>query len=195
MELIFSFPANKIFQFITALLLILILSSQFIPQTKSHYKKMGIKLFSSSFKEGDFIPKKYSCEGSDISPQLHWSNMPKGVKSFSIIVEDPDAPGGNFVHWIIFSIPGNFNELHEDVAHSENIPGEIIPGTNGFGQIGYGGPCPPTGKPHRYIFKIYALDTVLHHLETGATKQQLLNAMKGHIIAEGQLTGKYQRVK
>jgi Raf kinase inhibitor-like YbhB/YbcL family protein len=154
---------------------------------------MEIKLFSSAFKQGNFIPAKFSCEGANISPQLHWSNAPKDVKSFAIIVDDPDAPGGDFVHWVIYNIPGNLNELHEDVTPSRNIPDEVNLGTNGFGRISYGGPCPPAGKPHRYFFKIYALDTVLHHLESGATKQELLSAMNNHILAEGHLMGKYQR--
>jgi hypothetical protein len=154
---------------------------------------MEIKLFSSAFKQGNFIPAKFSCEGPNISPQLHWSNAPKDVKSFAIIVDDPDAPGGDFVHWVIYNIPGNLNELHEDVTPSRNIPDEVKLGTNGFGRISYGGPCPPAGKPHRYFFKIYALDTVLHHLESGATKQELLSAMNNHILAEGHLMGKYQR--
>jgi Raf kinase inhibitor-like YbhB/YbcL family protein len=164
-------------------------------QTKPHKKKMEIKLYSSAFKDGDFIPSKFSCEGTNVSPQLSWNDAPKDVKSFAIVVDDPDAPGGDFVHWVIYNIPGNLSELPEDVPHSGNIPGGIIYGANGFGRIGYGGPCPPAGKPHRYIFKIYALDTVLHHLESGATMKQLLNAINNHIIAEGRLTGKYQRSK
>ncbi|MDR3627243.1 MAG: YbhB/YbcL family Raf kinase inhibitor-like protein, partial [Ignavibacteriaceae bacterium] len=180
---------------IVFLILTSIISIQNFSQTKTHSKKMALQLFSTAFKEGEFIPAKFSCEGTNISPQLHWSGIPKGVNSFAIIVDDPDAPGGDFVHWIIFNIPGNFIELHENVTPSRNIPDEVMLGTNDFGRIGYGGPCPPEGKPHRYAFKIYALDTILHHLETGATKQQLLDAMKGHILAEAQLTGKYQRAK
>jgi hypothetical protein len=196
MFLIFPFSNHKITQFaISFLILNLIVLSQIFSQTKSHNKKMEIKLYSSAFKEGNFIPASFSCEGANVSPQLHWRDAPKDVKSFTIIVDDPDAPGGDFVHWVIYNIPGNLNELHEDVTPSRNIPDEVMFGTNGFGKISYGGPCPPAGKPHRYFFKIYALDTVLHHLETGATKQQLLSAMNSHIIAEGHLMGKYQRSK
>jgi Raf kinase inhibitor-like YbhB/YbcL family protein len=196
MFLIFPFSNHKITQFaISFLILNLIVLSQIFSQTKSHNKKMEIKLYSSAFKEGNFIPASFSCEGANVSPQLHWRDEPKDVKSFTIIVDDPDAPGGDFVHWVIYNIPGNLNELHEDVTPSRNIPDEVMFGTNGFGKISYGGPCPPAGKPHRYFFKIYALDTVLHHLETGATKQQLLSAMNSHIIAEGHLMGKYQRSK
>jgi Raf kinase inhibitor-like YbhB/YbcL family protein len=191
MNLKFPFSINKKYCITVALGLILI--SPVNSQTKSHNKKMEIKLYSSAFKEGEFIPEKFSCEGSNISPQLHWSNYPQNTKSFAVIVEDPDAPGGDFVHWIIYNIPGNLSELHEDVTPSRNIPDEVMLGTNGFGKISYGGPCPPPGKPHRYFFRIYALDTILHHLETGATRQQLISNMSGHIIAEGRLMGKYQR--
>ncbi len=168
-------------------------AGQISSQTKLHNKKMEIKIYSSAFKEGGFIPSKYTCEGTNVSPQLHWNDVPKETKSYALIVEDPDAPGGDFVHWIIYNIPGNLKELHEDVTPSRNIPEEVMVGTNSFGRIGYGGPCPPHGKPHRYFFKIYALNTILHHVESGATKQQLLKAMEGHIIAEGHLMGKFQR--
>ena len=194
MLLIFPLFRSKASQLIISILVLcLIVSFHISSQTKSNNKKMEIKLFSSAFKQGNFIPAKLSCEGPNISPQLHWSNAPKDVKSFAIIVDDPDAPGGDFVHWVIYNIPGNLNELHEDVTPSRNIPDEVKLGTNGFGRISYGGPCPPAGKPHRYFFKIYALDTVLHHLESGATKQELLSAMNNHILAEGHLMGKYQR--
>ena len=194
MLLIFPLFRSKASQLIISILVLcLIVSFHISSQTKSNNKKMEIKLFSSAFKQGNFIPAKFSCEGANISPQLHWSNAPKDVKSFALIVDDPDAPGGDFVHWVIYNVPGNLNELHEDVTPSRNIPDEVKLGTNGFGRISYGGPCPPAGKPHRYFFKIYALDTVLHHLESGATKQELLSAMNNHILAEGHLMGKYQR--
>ena len=196
MSLISSLSNQTISRFIAVFLILsLIATSQIISQTKPNIKKMEIKLYSSAFKEGNFIPDKFSCEGTNISPQLHWRDASKNVRSFAIIVDDPDAPSGDFVHWVIYNIPGNLNELPEDVTPSRNIPDEVMLGTNGFGRISYGGPCPPPGKPHRYFFKIYALDTVLRHLEFGATKQQLLSAMNGHIIAEGHLMGKYQRSK
>ena len=154
---------------------------------------MEITLYSSAFKDGSFIPPKYTCEGANVSPQLHWNEISKDVKSFALIVDDPDAPSGDFVHWVIYNIPGNVRELHEDITPSRNISDKVLLGTNSFGRIGYGGPCPPPGKPHRYFFKIYALDTLLHHVESGATKAQLLKEMQGHIIAEGQLMGKYKR--
>ena len=153
MLLIFPLFRSKASQLIISILVLcLIVSFHISSQTKSNNKKMEIKLFSSAFKQGNFIPAKFSCEGANISPQLHWSNAPKDVKSFAIIVDDPDAPGGDFVHWVIYNIPGNLNELHEDVTPSRNIPDEVKLGTNGFGRISYGGPCPPAGKPHRYFF-------------------------------------------
>ena len=168
---------------------------QILPQTKSPNNKMEIKIKSSAFKEGGSIPSKYSCEDENVSPQLHWNEVSKEIKSYAIILDDPDAPDGNFVHWVIFNIPGTMKELHENVTPSRNIPDEVMLGTNSFGRIGYGGPCPPPGKPHHYYFRIFALDTILHHVESGSTKLQLINAMEGHILATGELMGKYKRSK
>lgn len=154
---------------------------------------MGIKITSSAFKEGENIPSRFTCDGANISPQLHWNSSSAEVKSYAIIVEDPDAPGGNFIHWIIYNIPASVKELHEDITPSRNIPDEVMLGTNSFGRIGYGGPCPPAGKAHRYYFRLYALDTILHHLESGATEQQLLKAMESHVFGESSLMGKYKR--
>ncbi len=184
---------KKIICYTLCMFFILTFTNQIYSQKKSHHKKMEIKLTSTAFKEGEFIPSKYSCEGANISPQLHWVDTTDDVKSFALIMEDPDAPGGIFVHWVIYNIPGNLRELHEDVTPSRNISDKILLGTNSFGRIGYGGPCPPPGKPHRYFIKIYALNTVLHHIGSGATKAQLLKSMEGHIISEGQLMGKYKR--
>ena len=193
-EKILSFSKPLLmFSVFAALMLVQFSLSKVYPQKKLRGKKMEIKLYSNAFKEGELIPVKYTCQGANISPELHWNNVPKDVKSFALIVEDPDAPGGDFVHWIIYNIPGNTNELHEDITPSRNIPDEVMLGTNSFGKIGYGGPCPPSGKPHRYYFRIYALDTILHQMESGATKQQLLKVMEKHIIGEGFLMGKYQR--
>ena len=190
-----SVKPNLIINLIFISVLLSLQANQIFSQTKSKIKTMEMKVYSSAFKDGNFIPSKYSCEGANVSPQLHWNNAPKDVKSYAIILNDPDAPSGDFVHWIVYNIPGNMKELHEDVTPSRNVPEEVMFGTNSFGRIGYGGPCPPPGKPHRYFFRIYALNTIMHHLESGATKQQLLKAMEGHIIAEGSLMGRYQSSK
>ncbi len=171
------------------------LFNQYFSQTKTKSKNMEMKIYSSAFKDGNFIPSKYTCEGANVSPQLHWNNVPKDVKSFAIIMHDIDAPGGDFVHWVIYNIPGNLKELHEDVTPSRNVSDEVMFGTNDFGKVGYSGPCPPPGKPHHYFIQIFALDTILHHLESGSTRQQLLKAMEGHILAEGKLMGKFRREK
>jgi len=152
---------------------------------------MSIKLTSTAFEEGDMIPKQYTCEGNDTSPPLAWTGVPDGAKSLALITNDPDAPAGDWVHWIIFNIPPNVTELPESIPANETVPGGGTHGKNSWGRLGYGGPCPPSGT-HRYVFKLYALDTELN-LKIGATKKDVENAMKGHVLAEGQLMGKYKR--
>ena len=151
-----------------------------------------MEISSLDFENGEFIPKKYTCEGANISLHLRWFTKLKSVRTYALIVDDPDAPGGDFVHWVVYNIPSNINEFTENLTPTQNVPDGVIQGTNGAGKIGYIGPCPPSGK-HRYNFKIYALDTVMHHLGSGAEKYQLINEMKGHILAEGSLTGKYKK--
>ena len=151
-----------------------------------------ISLSSTVFKEEELIPVKYTCDGQDISPPLNWDAPPQGTQSFALIVDDPDAPGGVFTHWVIFNIPAGSRESPEAVPAQEQLPNGARQGKNDFGKIGYGGPCPPPGDPHRYRFTLYALDQPLG-LKAGASKKQVLNAMEGHILAQGQLTGKYQR--
>ncbi len=153
--------------------------------------KVDLKITSSAFDEGTMIPKKYTCDDEDISPPLSWTEIPDGVESFALICDDPDAPMGTWVHWVIFNIPSNVHELPEGVPTNETLKNGSKQGTNDFGKIGYGGPCPPGGT-HRYFFKLYALDTLLN-LGTGLSKSQLLSAIKDHILSEGQLVGKYQR--
>lgn len=152
-------------------------------------KNMNIS--STAFPEGGMIPKKFTCDGDDISPSLKWDSVPAGTKSIAIISDDPDAPVGTWVHWVVYNIPADAKELPENVPPQRTLSNGAKQGTNDFRKIGYGGPCPPGGT-HRYYFKIYALDTMLT-LDAGATKAQLLDAMKGHILAEGQLMGKYSR--
>ncbi len=155
--------------------------------------KMEIKIESHSFKNGETIPPKYTCEGENISPHLTWKCKAEGIKTYMVIVEDPDAPNGNFTHWIVYNIPSRINILMENSTPTKNVPDEVLMGTNDLGRIGYSGPCPPSGV-HRYYFRIYGLDTAVHH-DSGATKKEVLNKMEGHIIARGELMGKYQKHK
>jgi len=157
----------------------------------------GLELRSNSFKNKQFIDKKFTCEGESISPDLLWLNVPQGVKSFALICEDLDAPRTEpWVHWIIFNIPANTTSLRENRSKGPNLQEYLgtdspVQGINAFGTIGYGGPCPPAGKAHRYFFKLYALDEKLS-LKSGATKEQLLAAMENHIIATAELIGLYE---
>lgn len=152
---------------------------------------MDIKITSSAFQDGGLIPAKYTCDGADVSPPLQWDNVPQGAKSIALICDDPDAPMGTFVHWVLFNLPAETRQLAEKVAADKTLPSGARQGTSGFGRVGYGGPCPPSGT-HRYFFKIYALDTTLD-LPAGARKSDLLKVMQGHILAQGQLVGKYKR--
>jgi hypothetical protein len=154
-------------------------------------KTMEIKMTSPAFEEGSMIPRKYTCDGPNISPPLAWSSVPEGTKSLALICDDPDAPMGTWVHWVLFNLPPDTKELHENIPLRRELENGAKQGMNDFRKIGYGGPCPPGGT-HRYFFKIYALDMVLN-LEAGATKSQLLTAVKGRILAEGQLMGRYKR--
>lgn len=147
-----------------------------------------ITVTSTAFKEGDMIPAKFTCDDRDLSPQLSWSNVPAGVKSIALICDDPDAPVGTWVHWVVFNIPATARELPEGVRA---MPAGAKQGINDFRKLDYGGPCPPGGT-HRYFFKLYALDAVLD-LKEGVSKTALLKAMEGHILDQGQLMGKYKR--
>lgn len=150
-----------------------------------------IVIESASFQESSAIPAKYTCDDQDISPPLKWSGVPKNTKSLAMISDDPDAPMGDWVHWVIYNLPPTLTELPEGIPATEKLPTGGLQGRTDFGRIGYGGPCPPSGT-HRYFFKIYALDTELS-LASGKTKRELLQAMEGHVLAMGQLMGKYQR--
>ena len=154
--------------------------------------KVTLSLSSTAFKEGDKIPVKYTCDGQDISPPLLWGEPPQVTEAFALIVDDPDAPGGVFTHWVLFNLPANVHQLGEGIPAQERLENGALQGKNDFGRIGYGGPCPPRGPAHRYRFTIYALDESLD-LKPRASKKQLLDAMKGHILAQGQLIGTYQR--
>jgi len=151
-----------------------------------------MELKSTAFQDGERIPAKYTCEGQDISPPLTWNGIPEQTQSLALIMDDPDAPGGIFTHWVIFNMPPDSRQLPQAVATQSQLPSGALQGKNDFGRLGYGGPCPPPGYPHRYRFTLYALDQQLE-LKAGASKKQLLNAIKGHTLAQGQLTGTYQR--
>ena len=154
-------------------------------------KKMDIIIKSPAFVPGGKIPGKYTCDGMDISPPLTWTSGPEGTKTFALICDDPDAPMGTWVHWVLFNLPADITEFSENVPPERELESGAKQGMNDFRKIGYGGPCPPSGT-HRYFFKLYALDTEIN-LEAGATKSELLRAMEGHILAEAQLMGRYER--
>jgi Raf kinase inhibitor-like YbhB/YbcL family protein len=152
---------------------------------------MACKLTSTAFDEGDPIPKEFSCDGEDISPPLQWTNPPEGTISFALIADDPDAPVGTWVHWVIYNIPADARSLPIAFPLDADFPDGSKNGENSWGRLGYGGPCPPGGT-HRYFFKLYALDQILD-LDAGATKEQLLEAMEGHILGGTELMGTYTR--
>jgi Raf kinase inhibitor-like YbhB/YbcL family protein len=153
---------------------------------------MAFAISSPSFENGANIPKKFTCDGADVSPELHWSSPPAGTQSFALIADDPDAPVGTWTHWVLFDLPAETTSLPENVPKVDELPTGGRQGRNDFRKIGYGGPCPPPGKPHRYFFKLYALDKKLN-LKPGASKQEVEQAMQGHILAKTELMGKYQR--
>ena len=153
---------------------------------------MTMQLSSPAFNEGDAVPVKHTADGADKSPELRWAGAPQNAKSFALVCEDPDAPRGTWTHWVLFNIPADRTSLAEGLATDKELPDGSRQGKNDFGKIGYGGPSPPRGKPHRYYFQVYALDTKLD-LPAGASRKQVLDAMKGHVLAEGQLMGLYGR--
>ncbi len=155
-------------------------------------RKDPMHLTSTAFAEGAAIPAKYTCDAQNVSPPLKWSGAPAGTKSLVLIVDDPDAPSGTWVHWVLYDLGPSVSELPEDLAKSQFVAGGAKQGLNDFKQLGYGGPCPPHGKPHRYFFKLYALDAALE-LKPGLTKKDVEGAMNKHILAQGQLMGTYQR--
>ncbi len=147
---------------------------------------MTISITSTAFTEGEKIPRLYTCDDQDVSLPLAWSGVPTGTVSLAVIMDDPDAPSGTWVHWVLFNLPGSLTGLEQGKS------GGGVEGKNDFGRLGYGGPCPPRGSTHRYYIKLYALDRMID-LKAGATKAQVEKAMQGHILAQGQLLGKYGR--
>jgi len=151
----------------------------------------AMDLNSQAFRPGGMIPAKYTCDGADISPPLTWPDPPAGTKSFALIMDDPDAPVGTWVHWVIWNIPATARGLEENVPKTASLPNGARQGTNDFKRTGYGGPCPPSGT-HRYFFKLYALGSTLS-LSPETTKSVLEDTMRRHILAQSELIGKYTR--
>lgn len=152
---------------------------------------MAITVRSSVFDNEGMIPSKYTCDGADISPPLEWTGVPDDAESLVLISDDPDAPGKTWVHWVLFNLPPEVSSLEEHMPKDKELGNGAIQGVTDFGRNGYGGPCPPGGT-HRYFFKLYALDTTLD-LGPSAKKSDVVDAMEGHVLAEGQLMGKYAR--
>lgn len=152
---------------------------------------MALTLKSSAYQRGEMIPSKYTCDGANVSPPLEWSDVPEETQSFAIIFDDPDAPAKTWVHWVIYNIPADIQKLEENIPGAKELPWGAVHGVNDFKKQGYGGPCPPGGT-HGYYMKLYALDEVLD-LKPGATKEQLIDSMDGHILEKAELVGKYKR--
>ena len=153
---------------------------------------MSFTITTTAFQPGGDIPRKYTCEGPDVSPALSWSDPPAGTQSFALISDDPDAPVGTWVHWVAYDLPASARQLPEGVPKTDTISAGGVQGLNDFGKTGYGGPCPPPGKPHRYYFKLYALGSKLN-LKPGATKKAVEQAMQGHILAQAEVMGRFKR--
>jgi Raf kinase inhibitor-like YbhB/YbcL family protein len=151
-----------------------------------------MRLTTTAFESAGKIPPAHTCDGSNVSPPLSWEGAPSGVGSFALTVDDPDSPAGDWVHWLAFNIPASVRALPGAIPQGAHLPMSGRQGRNDFGELGYGGPCPPHGHPHRYVFKLYALDSMLD-LPGAVTKADLDAAMRGHILAHAELTGRYQR--
>lgn len=155
-------------------------------------RMVTIELKSPAFKEGEMIPVKYTCDDADVSPALSWSEPPEATRELVLICDDPDAPIGTWDHWVLYGLPADTAGLPEGVPKTKEIESGGVHGKNSWGNLGYGGPCPPKGSAHRYFFRLYAIDTKLD-LKPGASKKEVLNAIEGHILAKGELMGKYAR--
>jgi Raf kinase inhibitor-like YbhB/YbcL family protein len=155
-------------------------------------ESVSFSLTSTTFKNGEKIPRRYTCDGEDTSPPLFWSGAPNGTESYAIILEDPDAPGGTFTHWVLYDLPATTTSLPEGAGKNGKFKESSKQGVNDFGRIGYGGPCPPEGT-HRYIFRLYALNIAGLNLKEKATKEEVLKTAKGHVISETELVGTYSR--
>ncbi len=176
------------FLIISLVLALLSIACQSAPASDLGGNAMSFKLESPAFAEGTTIPVDFSCDGQNKSPLLHWSDAPTSTRSFTLIMDDPDAPGGTFAHWVLFNVPASATQL----AESDAATG--VSGTNGFGKLGYGGPCPPKGRgAHRYFFKLYALDVEALNLKAGVSRSDAEAALKRHVIGQAQLMGRFER--
>lgn len=162
------------------------------PSAAQRGRTMALAISTTSFPNGGDIPKKFTCDGADVSPELSWGGAPSATQSFTLIADDPDAPVGTWTHWVLYDLPASASSLTEGVSKIDELGSGGRQGRNDFRKIGYGGPCPPPGKPHRYFFKLYALDAKLN-LKPGATKQEVEHAMQGHVLAQAELIGRYKR--
>lgn len=153
---------------------------------------MAFSLTSPAFVHEQAIPTSYTCDGDDVSIPLHWADAPPETRAFALVMEDPDAPAGSFTHWVLYDLPAKVRELEEGVPKVEQLPSGARQGLNDFHRVGYGGPCPPPGPPHRYYLTLYALDRPTN-LGTLATKGQVLEAIRDHVLAQAQIMGRYQR--
>ena len=154
----------------------------------------AMTLSSAGFQNEAAIPRRFSCQGDNISPALSWTDIPQGTQSFALVCEDPDAPGGTFIHWVIWNIPATEKGLAEHIPTSDSLPNGVRQGINSGKKIGYMGPCPPAGNAHRYYFRLYALDTKLD-LSGEVTRDKLISAVHDHVLGEGEIMGTYQVIK
>jgi Raf kinase inhibitor-like YbhB/YbcL family protein len=176
---------------VISVLLFFIANSLFARDKKKEVVTVELEVKSSEFSQGGAIPGKHTCDGEDVSPPLRWSQGPRETKSYALICDDPDAPVGTWVHWVVYNIPVRVTSLDEDIPKTKSLRNGALQGVNDFKRYGYDGPCPPGGT-HRYFFKLYALDTVID-AKPGLNKKKLLQEMEGHILAQGALMGKYSR--
>ena len=170
----------------------LVLSILMAPTLAPGQQASKMELKTSSFEPSGFIPKRFTCEGENVAPEVEWRNPPAGTQSYAIIEDDPDAPSGTFVHWVVYNVPAKYTRISEGMLKNDAMTPGIRQGTNDFSSIGYSGPCPPPGKAHRYFIRLYALDTTTS-LHPAATREELDAAMQGHILARAELMGRFKR--
>ena len=173
-------------------LIIVVLALVVPAEVRGQEVSSKIELKTTSFTPGGFIPKRYTCEAADVSPALAWTDPPPGTQSFALIEDDPDAPSGTFVHWVVYDLPAAYRNLPEALSGNSQMSDGAKQGTNDFSRTGYSGPCPPPGKPHRYFIRLYALDAILN-LRPAVRRKELDAAMQGHILAQAELMGRFQR--